>query len=145
MTTLWLVDPTGLAFPTVAKPTRRDLKIGSNPLIDLAALQQAIESGGLGDDDVWLATTRCNTKVQDLKWTIRNLLDCVGCLQSSDHRGAEWCDDGAGQWFACDAYAIRYDDTKGCRSRHGLEFYLKFSIDEDDFLMLIMVSVHLSQ
>lgn len=140
MPSLWLIDPA-----TLSPPPKGKRKIGSDPLIDLEALQAAINDATLGDDDVWLATTRCTTKVQDLKWTFRNLLDCVGCLQSGDHRGAEWCDDGTGQWFACDSYAIHYDDTKGCRSRHGLEFYLKFSIDEDDFLMLIMVSVHLSQ
>jgi len=137
---LWLIAPA-----TLSPPPKGKRKIGSDPLIDLEALQAAINDATLGDDDVWLATAKCNTNVQDLQWSIRDLLDCVGCLQPGDHRGAEWCDDGEGKWVACDAYAIRYDDTKGCRTRHGLEFYLKFSIDEDDFLMLIMVSVHLSQ
>jgi hypothetical protein len=140
MASLWLVDPA-----TLPAPSDRKRRIGRKPLINLAKLQMAINGGALGDDDVLLATHKCNTDVQNLQWSVRDLLDCLGCLQPGDHRGAEWCKNGGDQWVACDAYAIRYDDANRCRSKHGLEFYLKFSIDEDGALTLIMISVHLSQ
>lgn len=139
MTTLWLVDPKKLKLPT---GTNR--KIGRKPLIDLGGLHEAIKSGDLGDDHVWLATKKCNDDLQDLQWSIDDLLDCIGCLQSSDHRGAVWCKTSAGEWVACDDYAIQYDDSKGCRSNRGLVFYLKFSIDEAGSLELLVISAHLS-
>lgn len=140
MTSLWLVD-----LATLPEPAENRRRIGRNPLIDLAGLQLAINDGALGDEDVWLATKKCNDNVQDLQWSVQNLLHCISCLQPGDHRGAEWCRHSGGQWVACDAYTIGYDDSKGCRSRHGLEFFLKFSIDEYGALTLIMVSAHLSK
>jgi len=139
MATLWLVDPTALP-----KPSGKARKISRKPLFNLAGLQDAIHEGALGDDDVLLATRGCNKGMQTLEWAIEDLLDCIQCLCSADHRGAHWCENGAGQWLACDAYAIHYDEKRRCRSSHGLEFYLKFSIDEDGSLTLIMISTHLS-
>ena len=141
MATLWLVDPAALP-----KPSAKARKIRRKPLIDLAGLQAAISTGVLEDDDVWLATRSSDEGLQTLEWTVGDLLDCVRCLHTNDHRGAEWCDNGKNQWFACDAYAIRYDDTRRCRNPHSdVEYYLKFSIDENGSLTLIMIRVHLSR
>jgi hypothetical protein len=139
MPSLWLVDVAGLP-----PPSGKVRKIGRTPLIDLARLQAAIEDGSLGENDVWLATRDCNNNVQDLAWSFQDLLDCIRCLVAADHKGAEWCQDSHGQWRACDAYAIRYDDTNRCRVRYSdINYYLKFSIEEDGSLMLVMISVHL--
>jgi hypothetical protein len=141
MATLWLVDPA-----TLPKRSDKTRKIGRKPLIDLAGLQAAISTGALEDDDVWLATRSSDEGLQTLEWTVGDLLDCVRCLHTHDHRGAEWCDNGKNRWFACDAYAIRYDDTRRCRNiLSDVEYYLKFSIDENGSLTLIMIRVHLSR
>lgn len=143
MTTLWLIDPTGLA-----KPANGRRKIGRKPLIDLAALQKAIRTGALDENDVVLATDDCIKDLRKFPWSIRDLLDCVVCIKPyrpnapHDFRGAEWCEDSLGRWFPCDAYAVRYDETRRCRSRDGLEIYLKFSITEDGDIELVMISAH---
>jgi len=140
MASLWLVDPA-----TIKRPTSAKRKIGSKPLIDLDGLQAAIRDGALEEGDVWLATGGCNKDMQNLEWTIEDLLACMQCLCPVDHRGAEWCEISAGRWFACDVYVIRYDEKSRRRSPQSLEFYLKFSIDEAGSLTLVMVRVHLSR
>lgn len=137
MTTLWLIDPTGLT-----RPVNGRRKIGRKPLIDLAGLQRAIARGELGD--VWVGTERAENGLEDLVWTVDDLLDCVACLSPTDHRGAEWCEDSYGNWHACDAYAIRYDHVAKCRVRYSdINYYLKFSLDEDGALTLVLISCHL--
>lgn len=112
-------------------------------MIDLAALQQAITNGGLGDDDVWLATTKAEHNVEDLTWSLRDLLDCIGCLVPTDFKCSEWCDDSYGGTHACDSYAICYDDSACVRARSSCSYYLKFSLDEEGGLMLVVISCHL--
>ncbi|MBS0213662.1 MAG: hypothetical protein JSR26_10860 [Proteobacteria bacterium] len=114
-------------------------------VIDLAGLQQAISTGALGDGDVWMAG-RSSDQLQDLQWDVGDLLECIARLAAADHKGAEWCEDGRGNWYLCDAYSIPYDDTRRCRDpRSFVAYYLKFSIDEDGSLQLIMLRNHLSR
>ena len=144
MASLWLVDPKKVAFPRVANPTKAELKLGSKPLVDLSGLQQAIKTGALGDDDVWPATRRAENNLEDLKWIFGDLLDCIACLSSADFKGAEWCEDRNGNWHPCDAYAIRYDHLAKCRVRYSdINYYLKFSLEEDGALTLVLISCHL--
>lgn len=138
MTPLWLIDPTGLAGPANGRR-----KIGRKPLINLTGLQQAITDGVL--NDVWVGTERAENMLEDFGWTIDDLLDCIECLSPADHKGAEWCEDSYGNWHACDAYAIRYDHVAKRRVRHSdINYYLKFSLDEDGALTLVLISCHLS-
>lgn len=137
MTSLWRVDPVKL--PPKQARTR---KIRGGPLIDLAALQQAITDGRLSDDDVWLATKRAEHKVEDLTWSLRDLLGCIGCLAPSDFKGSEWCEDSYGGTHACDAYAICYDDHACVRARNSCCYYLKFSMDDKGGLRLVVISCH---
>lgn len=114
-------------------------------MIDLAALKQSILDGALERDDVWLATDDCEKNVQDLTWTADDILDCLVCLAHDDHRGAEWCKDRHGHWHPCDAYAIRYDDVTKRRVRYSdINYYLKFSLDEDGAVRFVLISCHLS-
>lgn len=137
MASLWLVDPAGLV-----RRTRGSRKIGREPLIDLARLQQAIATGAL--DDVWVGTEKAENNLEDLSWTVGDLLDCIACLATSDHKGAEWCEDSYGHWHPCDAYAIRYDHLGKCRVRYSdINYYLKFSLDRDGALTLVLISCHL--
>lgn len=141
MTTLWLIDPATLAMPSATKR-----KIGRKPLIDLTGLQREIACGRLGDEDVFLATRSSNTDLQNLRWSIADLLACVSCVAASDFRGAEWCKDRWENWHPCDVYAIRYDDARRCRAPHiYIEYYLKFSIDVEGSLRLVMIRNHLSR
>jgi hypothetical protein len=142
MTRLWRVDVEGLAPPTAEQPSRRELKIGSEPLIDLAGLKEAIRAGAL--TEVWLATRKAENNLEDLVWTFAELLECIACLHVDDHRGAEWCRDRNGNWHPCDAYAIRYDHLAKCRVRSSsINYYLKFSLDDDGMLTLVVISCHL--
>ena len=137
MTSLWLVDPNGLTPPAQGKR-----KIGGRPLFDLEGLQQAIKSGEVGE--VRFATQKVENNLEDLQWELDELLDCINCLTSADHKGAEWCEDRNGHWHACDAYAIRYDHVSRCRTRYGnINYYLKFSLEEDGVLTLVLISCHL--
>lgn len=139
MASLWLIHPATLPQPVAGKR-----KIGRKPLIDLLGLQQAIKSGVIGDDDVVLATRKAENHLEDLTWTLGDLLDCVACLSAADHKNAEWCEDRKGKLHPCDAYAIRYDDVGKCRVRYSdINYYLKFSLDEDGALTLILISCHL--
>lgn len=146
MTSLWLRKPTLLA---PSSPSKRE--IGRKPLIDLSALQKAINDGLLGKDDVWLATDSCEKELQKLTWSVSHLLDCIRHLKPFDARGnhdfrkSEWCLDSFGNWCPCDVYVIPYDGGRQCRDKQGLEHYLKFSIQEDGSLTLVMIRVHLSR
>ena len=143
MTTLWLIDPAGLA-----KPANGRRKIGRKPLIDLAGLQKAISDGALDEHDVVLATHDCFKDLQKFPWSIRDLLDCLESVRPyrlnahHDYKGSEWCQDSHGRWFPCDVYVTRYDESQRRWSRQGLEIYLKFSITEDGDLELVMISAH---
>lgn len=139
MTTLWRIDPR-----TLPKPTARKRKLGRKPLIDLASLQYAINSKQLGDDNVLPGTTDAQNHLEDFTWSFADLLDCIACLRPADYRNSEWCQDRYEHWYPCDAYAIRYDDHAKCRVRFSdINYYLKFSLTEDDCLTLVLISCHL--
>lgn len=139
MPSLWLIAPAKLS-----PPSKNRRKIGSDPLIDLAALQAAINDATLGDDDVWPATKKAEKNLEDLVWTFRDLLDCIASLLPTDHKSAEWCEDRKGNWHPCDAYAIRYDHLGKCRVRYSdINYYLKFSLDQNGALTLVLISCHL--
>lgn len=137
MATLWLIDPA-----TLASPSGSGRKIGRRPLIDLAGLQQAIRDGRL--KDVWVGVTKTEDRLEDLGWSYDDLLDCVACLSGQDFKGAEWCEDSYGDWHPCDAYAICYDYVAKCRDRYShINYYLKFSLDEEGVLTLVLIRCHL--
>lgn len=140
-TTLWKVDRTRLT-----RPSQSRRQISRKPLFDLAGLQQAIKSNALDPDSVLLGTRSVDDELQKLTWEVSDLLDCIACLHPSDFRNAQWCRDRHGTWYPCDSYAIRYDEYGRCRApQSGIEFYVKFSIDEEGSLTLVMLRLHLSR
>lgn len=138
MASLWRIDRAKLP-PKPAK-TR---KIRGGPLIELPALQQAIADDVLRDDGVWLATRKAERDVENLEWNYRDVLDCIVKLLPDDFKYSEWCDDSYRGMHPCDAYAIPYDDRTRKRTRNSCCYYLKFSLDEEGGLVLVVISCHL--
>lgn len=136
---VWKVDVTALSRPKKGQ-TR---KIGRQPLIDLGAVQAAIAGGLLVDDDVWPATRRCWNSLEDYEWTYADVLQMFNCLRAEDYKESEWCDVDGGRTVPADVYTIAYDDKRSERSRNGLVFYVKFSIDDAGGLTLVLVQCHL--
>jgi len=135
MAKLWRVLPSGIP--------RTPRKIKGGPLIDLAALQQAIRHGVIGAEHVLVVNRSCDNNLEDLEWGTGDVLDCLLCATSADFKGAEWCETNLVGLIPCDAYVIPYDETIKQRSRAGLAFYVKFSLDDADTLKLQLVRVHL--
>ena len=136
----WVVDTAFLSWQPGA-----DRKIKGGPLIDLAALQDGIRQGLLVDESVWLATDRCERDLQNYRWGHADVLTMLDCLKpgpKGDYRKSEWCEVKGGRWVPCDVYRLNYDSERQCRNPNALEVYLKFSIEEDGALTLVMVSCH---
>ncbi len=138
--TLWRINLTSLSPPTKGKR-----KIPGGPLVDLAGLQQAIRAGVVTEDSVDVVNQSCDDDLDNLEWTLQDVLDCLLCATPRDFKGAEWCDTTWAGTVACDAYAIPYDETGKRRAPGALEFYLKFSLDECSTLKVQMVRAHLSR
>lgn len=136
---VWKVN-VGTLSPPKKGQTR---KIGRQPLIDLGAVQAAINGGLLVDDDVWLATQRCRSRLEDYEWTYADVLQMFRCLRPEDYKESEWCDVDGGRTVPADVYTIQYDERRRGRSRNGLVFYVKFSIDDVGGLTLVLVQCHL--
>lgn len=136
MASLWLIDPAALV-----RPSGNKRNIGRKPLIDLHGLQQVIHGGTL---EVWVGSKPTEHKLEDLGWSFSDVLDCIACLSHKDFKNAEWCEDSYGNWHPCDAYAIRYDDEAKCRAHYSdINYYLKFSLNEDSELTLVLLRCHL--
>lgn len=116
--------------------------IGGGCLIDLDVLQACVRRGVLGEDDVWMATERCERDLQNYRIDLEGVLTLLASLRDVDYCKSEWCSIGAAEMVPCDVYRIRYDLERWERNRNGLEVYLKFSIDEDGGVSLILVSCH---
>lgn len=141
---LWRVDPTQLQRLQGSGTSRRAIRVRGLPLIDLLALQKGVRTGALQPDDVWVATHKAQRDLENLRWTLGDLLDCLVCLHAEDYRGSEWCTDQRRNWHPCDAYAIRYDDVRKCRiNRSDINYYLKFSVGQDGSLRIVFLSCHL--
>lgn len=137
---VWRIDVQALVPPKQGQ-TR---KITGGPLLDLALLQDAIASGQLSADSVWVATRRCQSHLEDCQWTYEDVLQILACLTGQDYKGSEWCDVDGGSRYPADAYRIPYDEERRQRQPRALEIYLKFSLDDDGALTLVLVQAHLS-
>ena len=137
---IWRVDPNSLPPPVGGKRRIRD-----GPVIDLRVLQHAIESRSIDEDQLWVATQSCARDLQNLQLQSSAVLQMLGQLLDSDYNRSEWCTVMGDREVLCDVYRFRYDFGRAARNSNGLETYLKFSIDEDGTLTIVLVSCHLSR
>lgn len=135
---LWRIDLSSLVQPAKGKPRR----IKTGPVLDLDGLQAVIASGRLDADGVWPATKRSRNSLEDYEWSYDDVLKILSCLLAGDYKNSEWCDIDGERTVPCDVYTICYDETRRQRNPHGIEVYLKFSIDEVGALTLVLVQSH---
>lgn len=138
--TIWLIDLRQEGPPETGKP--RQIKKG--PLIDLKVLQAAIATKQLSDDGVWPATRRCRNSLEDYGWNFGLVLEMLSCLLPDDYKNSEWCDVDGNLTVPCDVYRICFDEVRRKRNSRACEIYLKFSIDDDGILTLVLVQSHFS-
>ena len=136
---LWLIDLKQLVKP--AKGRSRRL---SGPVLDLRVLQNAIATGQLSAEGVWPATRRSRNSLEDYQWSYADVLNVFRCLLAGDYKNSEWCAIDGGRTVPCDVYTIRYDEARCQRNPRGIEVYLKFSIDDEGTLTLVLVQSHFS-
>ncbi len=138
MPNVWNVDISTLVPPGPG----RARKIGRAPLIDLEALQASIAGGQLTGEGVWPATRRSRNCLEDYGWTYDDVLQIFSCLRAEDYKESEWCAIDGGRIVPSDVYTVCYDEARRQRNAGGLEIYLKFSVDDDGGLTLILVQNH---
>lgn len=125
-------------------------------MFDLPALQALLRAGDLdlGDgQQCWIATDSCWDELEDLKWTTGNQVKKLLLAlrpgrprQGGDFVNSQWCKDSDGGIWACDSYRVRvdeYDDFR--RKNNALAYYVKFSVDEEGALYLVLIQCHLDR
>lgn len=147
MATLWNIDPNELPLPAEGKSR----VIRGGPLIDLEGLQECIANGQLdltNDAQFWPATPKCQDDLAKNGWTPEKIAKMLTLLRpglkrnGGDYLKSEWCDVEWDDTFPCDVYELPYDEEREQRNRNGLPVYLKFSLDMDGNLILVLVSAH---
>lgn len=128
--------------PSVLQDENRTIDGG--PLLDLAGIQAALESGELDPDDMWVATNKADEDLYKLQWDERNVGTLLGKLQHEDYRKSEWCNSSCNSKHPCDVYVINYDDDDESRDWRAPAYYVKFSMNEHR-LTLILISCHLDE
>ena len=127
---------------SLSEPAGRNREIPRGPVFDLAVLQGLIANGSLGEDEVWVATDRCERDLENEQWDYGTVLHLLSCLDTGDFKSAEWCAVKGGAWHPCDVYRLNFDFVRGVRNPRGIEVYLKFSVTDDGRLTLVLVSCH---
>lgn len=137
MPVLWKIARASLKQPT---PSRRAIKGG--PVFDLSVLQALVADGELTEDEIWVATDRCEQDLENEGWSYEDVLHMLSCLKPVDFQKAEWCQVKGGEMYPCDVYRLHFDFDRHERNARGLEVYLKFSVSDDNQLTLVLVSCH---
>lgn len=131
------MSPASLKLP---KGKQRTLRGG--PVLDLTVLQDMLTTGMLTEDQVWVATDRCERDLENERWGYDDVLLLLSSLKPGDFKNAEWCQVKGGALYPCDVYRLNFDFERGVRNLRGLEVYLKFSVSEYGQLTLVLVSCH---
>lgn len=138
--TLWLRDLSESLPPDAGKHRR----ISGGPLLDLKALQGVIASGQLRADNIWPATRRCRNSLEDYRWSFDIVLEIFSCLLPEDYKNSEWCGVDGNRTVPCDVYRVCFDEIRRKRNPGACEVYLKFLIDDEGALTLVLVQLHFS-
>lgn len=147
---LWTCDP------STVPPHNGKKKQLVGPLFDLPALQTLLREGLLdlaNDEHFYVANNDCWTDIKKLKWApAQQIRDALLLLKSGgrstgqgDYINSQWAKDSDGNWWPSDAYGICINEKEGfARAKNAPETYIKFSIDENGCLCLILLSCHAS-
>lgn len=130
---------------SLPRPKGGNRRIRGGPLIDLNVLQREISAQVIGEDDLWIATQTCERDLQNLQLQHGDVLHMLCQVTGRDYAKSEWCTVMNDREVPCDVYRFGYDSVRRVRNPSGLETYLKFSIDEDGTLTIVLVSCHLSR
>jgi hypothetical protein len=137
----WRINPSSLPEFDPKKDKKRSISAG--PLIHLEAVQSLLSSGTFDTDQLWLATVKCEKDLQKERWSIEDVLQMLVLVDGTkDYYKSEWCEVLGGRWVPCDVYRIPYDAINNCRDERGLLVYIKFSIEADGTLTIVLVSCH---
>jgi hypothetical protein len=120
--------------------SRRSIRGG--PVFDLAVLKGMVAAGAMTENEVWVATDRCERDLENEQWTYGDVLHLLSCLTPSNFKNSEWCQVKGGEVFPCDAYSLRFDFERRTSNARGVEVYMKFSVDDRGQLSLVLVSCH---
>lgn len=137
MSDLWRIERALLTPPS---SSRRRISVG--PVFDLPRLKSLIAAGYLTEDEVWVATDRCERDLENERWSYEDVLRMLSCLEPVDFKNAEWCQAKGGQMYPCDVYRLYFDFERCARNARGLEVYMKFSVTDNGRLSLVLVSCH---
>ncbi len=141
LSTYWRVDPNSI--PKFDPKKNKKRIISNGPLIQLGAVQSLLSSGTFDTDQLWLATVKCEEDLQKESWSIEDVLQMLALVDGTkDYYKSEWCEVLGGRWVPCDVYRIPYDAQRKCRHTNGLLVYIKFSIEMDGTLTIVLVSCH---
>lgn len=111
-------------------------------MFDLAVLQDRVAVGVMDEDEVWVATDRCERDLENYRWDYAEVLHMITCLKRADYRSSAWCQVKGGAMYPCDVYRLFYDCERHERNARGIEVYMKFSVTDDDQLKLVLISCH---
>ena len=148
----WKRDPAALPPPPGPQARgKRDILGGA--LLDLDAVQALLWSGNFDLDALWFATSGARLDRDKYRWSSADVLQMLLALKGptedpSDYMKSEWCEvDGEVdmRWVACDVYRMHYDLARGQRNPRGTELYLKFSVESDGTVAIVVASCHPSR
>ncbi|UXH77137.1 type II toxin-antitoxin system MqsR family toxin [Roseateles amylovorans] len=147
----WRRDP-GLS-PS-AQGTRKTRAIKGGALLDLTALQALLRSETFDLDALWFATSGARRDREKYRWSNAEVLEVLLALRDparshhNDYLKSEWCEvDGENgrRWVACDVYQLSFDFVRGHRHPQGVALYLKFSVESDGLVAIVLASCHPSR
>lgn len=139
----WTIAPAAIPAYDAARPRSRLIRVG--PLIDLGALKALLSGGSFDTRQLWLATDKCRKDLRKEQWSIDDVLQMLLSLDAAlDYDKSEWCQVAGGRMVACDVYTMRFDTVHKRRHPRGLPVYLKFSVDDDGVVTIVLVSCHAS-
>lgn len=137
----WKVDPALIQAAIPGDDASR--LITGGPLIHLDALRSLLKSGDFDIDQLWLATEKCEKDLRKERWTVEDVLQMFVELDGEqDYYKSEWCEVIGGRMVPCDVYRTPFDAERKCRQTRGLLVYIKFSVEENGWLTITLVSCH---